>query len=93
MADKMVRHSSTLHRAKLGRPDGHTAVDLTAIGTDDFTVERLSDREGPLALPRSRGANHCNERRIHGRSLGSLRPRNRAGDREKLLRVQGRPTH
>ncbi len=93
MADKMVRYSSAPRWAKLGRPDGHTTIDLAAIGTDDFTVERLGDRESPLALPRSRGPNHCHERWNHGRSLGPLRPRDRAGDREKLLRVQGGPTH
>ncbi len=88
MPNKMVCHASPLSWAKLGRPDSHPTVNLTAVGADDFTVECLSDREGPRALPRCRGANHCNERWIHNRSLGALGHRDRAGDREKLLRIQ-----
>ena len=93
MSDKMVWHAFTPRWLKLGRSNSHTTVDLAAIGADDFTAEHLSDREGPLTLSRGRGPDHCDERRIHNGDLGALRHRDRASDREKLLRIQGCPTH
>jgi hypothetical protein len=60
--DQMMRNSAPLVRAQFGRADIEMAIYLERIAVDDFSLERLGQKQRQIAFPRSGGSHQRNHR-------------------------------